>query len=110
MEKLLQKAVMYCDALKEGVACDLIRDSFLDMHADVYKCPKFNSGEPPCNPCSSYYRGLFIPVPDKVVRKGGRLNFEKWAKAINATIEIAGGVEMPVAEYNRLIMAGSNKI
>jgi len=101
MEKLPQKVMMYCDALKDDVACDLIRDSFIDMHADVYKCPRVGSGEPPCNPCSSYYRGLFIAVPDEVIGKDGSLDFEAWMKAINATIEV------PVAEYNRLIVRGS---
>lgn len=98
MNKLPKRMEIYCDRIGRNVNCTLTRGGLHELPEpsaagnvvlDYYVCPRRGtSKEPPCNPCSHYALGVFIPVPPSVTRRDGSLDMAKWFDLINAVQEV----------------------
>ena len=99
MDELPKERKIYCDQVDELVDCVLVRhERAKGRRHNAYRCVRIGTSEdPPCNPCSHYCEGKFIPLPENI----DKLSPDEREEAANRYIQET--VEVPASRLRRLI-------
>ena len=103
MAKLPPQREIYCEAVGEKVTCGLVRRGDSEMRADVYECSRRGRGEDPCDPCSIYEGGRFLPLPEGVFNEDGTIAIDKLQDAVHMTTEV------PKSSFLRMLLFFLNR-